>query len=80
MKLSLFFFIVPVCPHAGGVGLCEMVRHLQMWDYISLTGTTEGRMIEYVEQQHEHFKDPAVVVNAKYVLPSVSKSCISKFP
>ncbi|OXU22440.1 hypothetical protein TSAR_009982, partial [Trichomalopsis sarcophagae] len=61
---------VPVCPHAGGVGLCEMVQHLQMWDFVSLTGTTEKRLIEYVDQQHEHFEDPAVVQKAHYMPPS----------
>ena len=49
---------IPVCPHAGGVGLCEMVQHLQMFDYVALSGTTENRMIEYVDHLHEHFKNP----------------------
>ncbi|XP_065173962.1 mitochondrial enolase superfamily member 1-like [Atheta coriaria] len=57
---------VKVCPHAGGVGLCEMVQHLQMWDYLSLSGTMEGRFIEYVDQQHEHFQDRLDVRNAHY--------------
>lgn len=60
-----------VCPHAGGVGLCEMVQHLQMWDYASVSGTMEGRLIEYVDQQHEHFYDPCVVENARYLAPKV---------
>nr|XP_034185591.1 mitochondrial enolase superfamily member 1-like [Osmia lignaria] len=60
---------VPVCPHAGGVGLCEMVQHLQMWDFICLSGTTENRVIEYIDQQHEHFEDPVVVQNACYMPP-----------
>ena len=51
-------FGVPVCPHAGGVGLCEMVQHLAMFDYLAISGTTEGRMIEYVDHLHEHFVDP----------------------
>ncbi|KAH0553705.1 mitochondrial enolase superfamily member 1-like [Cotesia glomerata] len=62
-------FKVPVCPHAGGVGLCEMVQHLQMWDYVSLSGTTENRVIEYVDQQHEHFVTPSIVKNAHYMPP-----------
>ncbi|XP_045493431.1 mitochondrial enolase superfamily member 1-like [Colias croceus] len=62
---------VKVCPHAGGVGLCEMVQHLQFWDYASLSGTMEGRLIEYVDQQHEHFVDPCVVVNARYMAPKL---------
>ncbi|XP_044008807.1 mitochondrial enolase superfamily member 1-like isoform X2 [Aphidius gifuensis] len=63
-------FKIPVCPHAGGVGLCEMVQHLQMWDYVSLSCTTDDRIIEYVDQQHQHFKHPAVVKNAKYQAPT----------
>lgn len=65
--------LVKVCPHAGGVGLCEMVQHLQMWDYVALSGTSDGRLIEYVDQQHEHFVDPVVVKNAKYLAPKVSQ-------
>lgn len=60
---------VKVCPHAGGVGLCEMVQHLQIWDYVALSGSTEGRFIEYVDQQHEHFDSPLVVENAHYKAP-----------
>jgi len=60
---------VKVCPHAGGIGLCEMVQHLQMWDYVALSGTMENRVIEYVDQQHEHFIDPCVVEKAHYMAP-----------
>lgn len=60
-----------VCPHAGGVGLCEMVQHLQMWDYVCLSKTMDGRIIEYVDQQHEHFVNPVVMKNAKYQAPTV---------
>ncbi|XP_033208921.1 mitochondrial enolase superfamily member 1-like [Belonocnema kinseyi] len=60
---------VPVCPHAGGVGLCEMVQHLQMWDMICLSGTSENRIIEFVDQQHEHFENPTIVRNAHYIPP-----------
>ncbi|XP_053622621.1 mitochondrial enolase superfamily member 1-like [Plodia interpunctella] len=60
---------VKVCPHAGGVGLCEMVNHLQFWDYASLSGAIDGRLVEYVDQQHEHFYDPCVVENARYLAP-----------
>lgn len=62
-------FNVPVCPHAGGVGLCEMVQHLQIWDYISLTGSTEGRMIEYVDHLSEHFKTPCKMQSNHYLPP-----------
>nr|CAD7405018.1 unnamed protein product [Timema cristinae] len=61
---------VPVCPHAGGIGLCEMVQHLQIFDYISLSGTTESRMVEFVDQQHEHFENPTVVKHAHYIAPT----------
>ena len=51
-------FDVPVCPHAGGVGLCEYVQHLSIWDYIACGGSLENRVIEYVDHLHEHFLDP----------------------
>lgn len=63
-------FGVPVCPHAGGVGLCEMVQHLSMFDYVSVTGTMENRVIEYVDHLHEHFIDPVVIENGRYRAPS----------
>src|SRR3954451_11629614 len=62
-------FGVPVCPHAGGVGLCELVQHLSAIDYISISGSLEGRMIEYVDHLHEHFIDPVEIRDARYVLP-----------
>lgn len=61
---------VPVCPHAGGVGLCEYVQHLSIFDYIAITGTTEGRMIEYVDHLHEHFLDPVVIKAGNYMPPT----------
>jgi L-fuconate dehydratase len=60
---------LPVCPHAGGVGLCEYVQHLAMVDYLCIAGTREGRVIEYVDHLHEHFVDPCVVRNAAYLPP-----------
>lgn len=60
-----------VCPHAGGVGLCEYVQHLSMIDYLSFSGTTEGRVIEYVDHLHEHFVDPCVIKNAAYMPPTM---------
>lgn len=59
-----------VCPHAGGVGLCEYVQHLSMIDYVCIAGTKEGRVIEYVDHLHEHFVDPCVVRGAAYMPPS----------
>jgi L-fuconate dehydratase len=60
---------VPVCPHAGGVGLCEMVQHLSMFDYAALSGTTEDRQIEWIDHLHEHFTAPARVDRGRYVTP-----------
>ncbi len=62
-------FGVPVCPHAGGVGLCEMVQHLSMFDYIAITGTMENRVTEFVDHLHEHFVDPVVIDRARYMPP-----------
>jgi L-fuconate dehydratase len=62
-------FGVPVCPHAGGVGLCEYVQHLSIWDYICVSGSLENRVIEYVDHLHEHFLDPVVIRNARYMPP-----------
>jgi L-fuconate dehydratase len=61
---------VPVCPHAGGVGLCEYVQHLSIFDYIAVSGSLENRVCEYVDHLHEHFVDPCVIRNARYVAPS----------
>ncbi|MDG4864196.1 enolase C-terminal domain-like protein [Streptomyces sp. T-3] len=60
---------VPVCPHAGGVGLCELVQHLAMFDFVAVSGSQEGRVIEYVDHLHEHFTDPAVVESGRYRAP-----------
>lgn len=62
---------VKVCPHAGGVGLCEMVQHLQMWDFTSVSCTKAERYIEYVDQQHGQFVHPIDVRNANYFAPLV---------
>ncbi|MER6160712.1 L-fuconate dehydratase [Streptomyces sp. NPDC001868] len=62
-------FGVPVCPHAGGVGLCELVQHLSMFDYLALSGTTDDRVIEYVDHLHEHFTDPVVMREGHYAAP-----------
>ena len=63
-------FGVPVCPHAGGVGLCEAVQHLSMFDYVAVSGTMEGRAIEYVDHLHEHFVVPARVERGRYLAPA----------
>jgi len=59
-----------VCPHAGGVGLCEYVQHLSMIDYLCIAGSKEGRVIEYVDHLHEHFVDPCVIRGAAYMPPT----------
>jgi L-fuconate dehydratase len=64
-------FGVPVCPHAGGVGLCEMVQHLAMFDYIAVSGSTQDRVIEYVDHLHEHFIDPVRIRDGRYLAPVV---------
>ncbi|MFE4000257.1 L-fuconate dehydratase [Nocardioides sp. YIM B13467] len=63
-------FDVPVCPHAGGVGLCELVQHLSVFDYVAVSGTLEDRVTEFVDHLHEHFTDPCIVENGAYRLPS----------
>ncbi|MGY0539927.1 L-fuconate dehydratase [Nocardioides sp. YJ-D4] len=63
-------FDVPVCPHAGGVGLCELVQHLSVFDYVAVSGTLEDRVTEFVDHLHEHFTDPCIVENGAYGLPS----------
>ncbi len=64
-------FGVPVCPHAGGVGLCELVQHLSIFDYVAVSGSLEGRVTEYVDHLHEHFVDPCIVENGAYRLPTL---------
>jgi L-fuconate dehydratase len=65
-------FKVPVCPHAGGVGLCEYVQHLAMIDYISISGSLDNRITEYVDHLHEHFKYPVIIKNGNYMPPLVA--------
>ena len=62
-------FGVPVCPHAGGVGLCEYVQHLSAFDFIGVSGTMEDRVIEYVDHLHEHFADPVRIRDGRYLMP-----------
>ncbi|XP_072307091.1 mitochondrial enolase superfamily member 1 isoform X2 [Eucyclogobius newberryi] len=69
-------FKVPVCPHAGGVGLCELVQHLILFDYICVSADLNNRMCEYVDHLHEHFTCPVVIENAHYMPPkSPGYSC-----
>ena len=62
-------FGVKVCPHAGGVGLCEAISQLAMFDYVSVSGEMEDRVVEYVDNQHEYFVHPTVIKNGRYVAP-----------
>ena len=62
-------FGVPVCPHAGGVGLCEYVQHLALFDYVAVSGSLEDRVVEWVDHLHEHFAEPAVVRDGRYLAP-----------
>jgi L-fuconate dehydratase len=62
-------FELPVCPHAGGVGLCELVQHLSMFDYVAVSGAMDGRVIEYVDHLHDHFVDPVVIEAGHYRVP-----------
>jgi len=64
-------FGIPVCPHAGGVGLCELVQHLSMWDYLSVSGRMDDRVTEFVDHLHEHFVDPVVIRRGRYMPPSM---------
>ncbi|WP_442579519.1 L-fuconate dehydratase [Mesorhizobium sp. ASY16-5R] len=71
---------LPVWPHAGGVGLCEYVQHLSMIDYVAVSGTKEGRVIEYVDHLHEHFVEPCVIENAAYMPPKLPGFSIEMKP
>ena len=63
-------FGIPVCPHAGGVGLCEHVQHLSLFDYICVSGSLDGRIAEFVDHLHEHFVTPVRVENGCYMPPA----------
>jgi L-fuconate dehydratase len=73
-------FGIPVCPHAGGVGLCEYVQHLAMFDYVAVSGSQRDRIVEWVDHLHEHFRDPAVVRNGRYVAPTAPGYSIEMLP
>jgi L-fuconate dehydratase len=73
-------FGIPVCPHAGGVGLCEYVQHLSMFDFVCVSGSMENRIIEYVDHLHEHFLDPVVIRDGRYMPPSAPGYSIEMRP
>jgi L-fuconate dehydratase len=71
---------IPVCPHAGGVGLCEYVQHLAFFDYIAVSGSLDDRVVEWVDHLHEHFRDPAVVRDGRYLVPTAPGYSIEMLP
>ncbi|HEX6924788.1 MAG TPA: L-fuconate dehydratase [Longimicrobiaceae bacterium] len=73
-------FGVPVCPHAGGVGLCEYVQHLALFDYICVSASLEDRIVEYVDHLHEHFVHPVVIRNGRYMPPAAPGYSIEMKP
>jgi len=73
-------FGVPVCPHAGGVGLSEYVQHLSIADYVLLGGDLSERVIEYVEELHEHFAEPVRMRDGRYLVPEAPGYSIEMFP
>jgi L-fuconate dehydratase len=73
-------FDVPICPHAGGVGLCEYVQHLAMFDYIAVSGSLNNRVVEWVDHLHEHFVNPAIVSDGRYLAPSAPGYSIEMIP
>jgi L-fuconate dehydratase len=73
-------FGIPVCPHAGGVGLCEYVQHLAAFDYLCVSGTLENRVVEFVDHLHEHFVDPVRIRRGHYLLPTRPGYSIEIYP
>jgi len=73
-------FGIPVCPHAGGVGLSEYVQHLSLIDYIAVSGDLAGRVIEFVDELHEHFVEPALIRDGRYLAPEAPGFSIEMLP
>ena len=73
-------FGVPVCPHAGGIGLCEYGQHVSLIDYIVVSASLENRMLEFADHLHEHFVDPIVVRNGRYLPPTTPGFSIEMLP
>ena len=73
-------FGIPVCPHAGGVGLCEYVQHLAIFDYVCVSAALENRIVEYVDHLHEHFIDPVVMREGRYTVPTAPGYSIAMKP
>ena len=73
-------FNVPVCPHAGGVGLCEYVQHIAIFDYVAVSASLENRVLEYVDHLHEHFLDPVLIKDGRYMPPTAPGYSITMHP
>ncbi len=73
-------FGVPVCPHAGGVGLCEYVQHLSIFDYVAVSGSLDNRVLEYVDHLHQHFLDPVQMRAGRYMPPTAPGYSITMHP
>ncbi|HEV8499889.1 MAG TPA: enolase C-terminal domain-like protein, partial [Gemmatimonadaceae bacterium] len=73
-------FGIPVCPHAGGVGLCEYVQHLAIFDYICVSASLDERIVEYVDHLHEHFLDPVVIRDGRYMPPAAPGYSVTMRP
>jgi L-fuconate dehydratase len=73
-------FNIPVCPHAGGVGLCEYVQHLSAFDYLRVSGSLEDRVTEFVDHLHEHFVDPVRIRNGHYLLAEKPGYSVEIYP
>ena len=71
---------VPICPHGGGVGLCEYTQHISLFDYIAVSGSLEGRLLEYVDHLHEHFVDPVRIRQGRYLVPEAPGYSITMKP
>lgn len=72
-------FGVPVCPHAGGVGLCEYVQHISIFDYVAVSGSLENRVLEYVDHLHQHFLNPVVMKDGHYMPPTAPGYSITMY-
>jgi L-fuconate dehydratase len=73
-------FGIPVCPHAGGVGLCEYVQHVSIFDYLAVSATRENRELEYADHLHEHFVYPVIIKNGHYMAPTAAGYSASMRP
>lgn len=78
--LMAYKFGIPVCPHAGGVGLCELAQHMALIDYMIISKSTENRVLEYVEHLHEHFVAPVIMKGQCYLPPTAPGYIVGMHP